>query len=148
MMKLCEPSLLHLMRSVLWNIYWLELIAVNENKKNNQIWSLARNVFLVLCWIFANRIIFLKETVLFVSFSAIIALFFFFFNCRHATDVMDTSGWKSMINSHPHLIAEAFRALATQQIPPIGPPRKRVKQSWKIFMLPTPSPACILRSQT
>lgn len=48
---------------------------------------------------------------------------------RHATDVMDTAGFKSMVNSHPHLIAEAFRALATQQIPPIGPPRKRVKQS-------------------
>ncbi|XP_046982639.1 protein roadkill [Schistocerca americana] len=47
----------------------------------------------------------------------------------HATDVMDTQGWKQMILSHPHLIAEAFRALATQQIPPIGPPRKRVKQS-------------------
>ncbi|XP_043508384.1 speckle-type POZ protein isoform X1 [Frieseomelitta varia] len=47
----------------------------------------------------------------------------------HATDVMDTAGFKSMVNSHPHLIAEAFRALATQQIPPIGPPRKRVKQS-------------------
>ncbi|XP_026676638.1 speckle-type POZ protein A isoform X1 [Diaphorina citri] len=47
----------------------------------------------------------------------------------HATEVMDTVGWKQMILSHPHLIAEAFRALATQQIPPIGPPRKRVKQS-------------------
>uniref|UniRef100_A0A0A9WJ35 Protein roadkill n=1 Tax=Lygus hesperus TaxID=30085 RepID=A0A0A9WJ35_LYGHE len=47
----------------------------------------------------------------------------------HATDVMETAGWKTMILSHPHLIAEAFRALATQQIPPIGPPRKRVKQS-------------------
>jgi len=45
----------------------------------------------------------------------------------HATDVMDTIGWKSMISSHPHLIAEAFRALATQQVPPIGPPRKRLK---------------------
>lgn len=56
----------------------------------------------------------------------------FFFFCllySHATDVMDTTGWKTMIQSHPHLIAEAFRALATQQIPPIGPPRKRVKQS-------------------
>ncbi|XP_008546874.1 speckle-type POZ protein isoform X2 [Microplitis demolitor] len=47
----------------------------------------------------------------------------------HATDVMDTQGFKTMVNTHPHLIAEAFRALATQQIPPIGPPRKRVKQS-------------------
>jgi speckle-type POZ protein len=44
----------------------------------------------------------------------------------HATDVMETAGWKSMIQSHPHLIAEAFRALATQQNPPIAPPRKRV----------------------
>ncbi|KAG8330831.1 hypothetical protein J6590_054121 [Homalodisca vitripennis] len=47
----------------------------------------------------------------------------------HATDIMETGGWRAMIHSHPHLIAEAFRALATQQIPPIGPPRKRVKQS-------------------
>ncbi|CAK1546097.1 unnamed protein product [Leptosia nina] len=54
-----------------------------------------------------------------------------FINTSHATDVMDTIGWKNMISSHPHLIAEAFRALATQQqqIPPIGPPRKRVKQA-------------------
>lgn len=47
----------------------------------------------------------------------------------HATDVMETIGFKSMITTHSHLIAEVFRALATQQIPPIGPPRKRVKQS-------------------
>lgn len=47
----------------------------------------------------------------------------------HATDVMETAGWKSMIRSHPHLLAEAFRVLATQQIPPIGPPRKRIKQN-------------------
>jgi speckle-type POZ protein len=47
----------------------------------------------------------------------------------HATDVMETCGWKSMVHSHPHLIAEAFRALATQQVPPIGPPRKRIKQN-------------------
>ncbi len=50
---------------------------------------------------------------------------------RHATDVMETAGWKSMIRSHPHLLAEAFRVLATQQIPPIGPPRKRIKQNWE-----------------
>ncbi|EDW58352.1 uncharacterized protein Dvir_GJ14385, isoform A [Drosophila virilis] len=47
----------------------------------------------------------------------------------HATDVMETTGWQNMITTHSHLIAEAFRALATQQIPPIGPPRKRVKMS-------------------
>lgn len=43
---------------------------------------------------------------------------------------METVGWKNMVTTHPHLINEAFRALATQQIPPIGPPRKRVKMSW------------------
>ncbi|XP_055324032.1 protein roadkill isoform X1 [Sitodiplosis mosellana] len=47
----------------------------------------------------------------------------------HPTDVTETLGWKNMIASHPHLIAEAYGALATQQIPPIGPPRKRVKLS-------------------
>jgi len=47
----------------------------------------------------------------------------------HATDVMETQGWKSMITRQPHLIAEAFRALATQQMPPIGPPKKRLKTS-------------------
>uniref|UniRef100_A0A4W3HUK8 Speckle type BTB/POZ protein like a n=1 Tax=Callorhinchus milii TaxID=7868 RepID=A0A4W3HUK8_CALMI len=48
---------------------------------------------------------------------------------NHATDVMETEGWKSMIHSHPHLVAEAFRALATAQCPPFGIPRKRLKQS-------------------
>ncbi|CAG2183720.1 unnamed protein product, partial [Oppiella nova] len=28
----------------------------------------------------------------------------------HATDIMETQGWKTMINRQPHLIAEAFRA--------------------------------------
>uniref|UniRef100_UPI00358DE3EC speckle-type POZ protein isoform X2 n=2 Tax=Myxine glutinosa TaxID=7769 RepID=UPI00358DE3EC len=45
----------------------------------------------------------------------------------HATDVLDTTGFKSMILSHPHLVADAFRALATAQCPPLGPPRKRLK---------------------
>lgn len=45
----------------------------------------------------------------------------------HATDVMETPGWKQMITRQPHLVAEAFKALATQQVPPIGPPRKRIK---------------------
>ncbi|XP_029702160.1 speckle-type POZ protein-like A isoform X2 [Takifugu rubripes] len=50
-------------------------------------------------------------------------------NSNHATDIMETAGWKSMIQSHPHLVAEAFRALASAQCPPFGPPRKRLKQS-------------------
>uniref|UniRef100_A0A3Q1B2U3 SPOPL protein n=1 Tax=Amphiprion ocellaris TaxID=80972 RepID=A0A3Q1B2U3_AMPOC len=47
----------------------------------------------------------------------------------HATDIMETAGWKSMIQSHPHLVAEAFRALASAQCPHFGLPRKRLKQS-------------------
>lgn len=54
-------------------------------------------------------------------------IFFHYFS--HATDVMETTGWRSMIQAHPHLIAEAFRALASQQSPPLGPPRKRIKQA-------------------
>ncbi|XP_023336912.1 speckle-type POZ protein A [Eurytemora carolleeae] len=50
-----------------------------------------------------------------------------FINTRHVTDVMETGSWKQMVGSHPHLIAEAFKALASQQIPPMGPPRKKVK---------------------
>jgi len=51
-----------------------------------------------------------------------------YINNRHATDVMDTPGWKQMVNTNPHLVAEAFRALATQQIPPMGPPRKKLNK--------------------
>ena len=50
-----------------------------------------------------------------------------FINTRHVTDVMETTGWKQMVVSHPHLIAEAFKALANLQIPPMGPPRKKMK---------------------
>lgn len=50
-------------------------------------------------------------------------------NSNHATDIMETAGWKSMIQSHPHLVAEAFRALASAQCPHFGLPRKRLKQS-------------------
>jgi speckle-type POZ protein len=34
-----------------------------------------------------------------------------------------------MVNSHSHLVADAFKALANQQSPSIGPPRKRLKPS-------------------
>lgn len=41
--------------------------------------------------------------------------------------MVETAGWKQMVATHPHLIAEAFKALASQQIPPMGPPRKKLK---------------------
>ncbi|NXB28827.1 SPOPL protein, partial [Eulacestoma nigropectus] len=50
-------------------------------------------------------------------------------NSNQATDIMETAGWKSMIHSHPHLVAEAFRALVSAQCPQFGIPRKRLKQS-------------------
>ncbi|XP_055926961.1 speckle-type POZ protein B-like isoform X2 [Argiope bruennichi] len=46
----------------------------------------------------------------------------------HASDVIETPGWKTMIETCPHLIAEVFRHLAHQQIPIMYPPRKRSKQ--------------------
>ncbi|CAB1440397.1 unnamed protein product [Pleuronectes platessa] len=47
----------------------------------------------------------------------------------HAAEVMDTSGWKSMVISQPQLVAEAYHSLASAQCPFLGPPRKRLKQS-------------------
>lgn len=55
--------------------------------------------------------------------------FFLSLPLSHASDVMETSGWKSMVASHPHLVAEAYRSLASAQCPFLGPPRKRLKQS-------------------
>jgi speckle-type POZ protein len=45
----------------------------------------------------------------------------------HASEVIETSGWKNMINLHPHLVAETFKALVNQQSPTLGPSRKRFK---------------------
>ena len=61
------------------------------------------------------------------QFSSFQATAIDFINTHHVTDVMETAGWKQMVSSNPHLIAEAFKALATQQIPPMGPPRKKLK---------------------
>jgi len=49
----------------------------------------------------------------------------------HAQDVMETEAWRELVQRHPHLLAEAFKALATQHTPPpLGmPPRKRPKSS-------------------
>ena len=39
------------------------------------------------------------------------------FIARHASEVSKTSGWKSMVKSHPYLVAEAFHSLASVQCP-------------------------------
>ncbi|XP_069473491.1 speckle-type POZ protein-like [Ambystoma mexicanum] len=44
-------------------------------------------------------------------------------------EILETTGWKSMVLSHPHLVAEVFRALSSAQCSQIGSPRKRLKPS-------------------
>lgn len=49
----------------------------------------------------------------------------------HANEVMETDGWKILVKEHPPLLEQVFKALATQQTPPIilnQPPRKRPRQ--------------------
>lgn len=49
----------------------------------------------------------------------------------HANEVMETEGWKILVKKHPQLLEEVFKALATQQTPPIilnQSPRKRPRQ--------------------
>ncbi|XP_065200076.1 speckle-type POZ protein B-like [Planococcus citri] len=45
----------------------------------------------------------------------------------HASEVIDTASWKVLIQSHPYLIAEVFRAMALQQAPSSGMAKKRLK---------------------
>ncbi|CAB3980620.1 roadkill isoform X3 [Paramuricea clavata] len=46
----------------------------------------------------------------------------------HAVAVTNSPGWKTLVSNHSHLLAEAFKVLATQQGPLMnGPPRKRLK---------------------
>ncbi|CAJ0943324.1 unnamed protein product, partial [Mesorhabditis belari] len=50
----------------------------------------------------------------------------------HANEVMQSDGWQDLVHQHSQLLAEVFKALATQQIPPIvhtQPPKKRSKQT-------------------
>ncbi|XP_059547787.1 LOW QUALITY PROTEIN: speckle-type POZ protein-like [Myotis daubentonii] len=47
----------------------------------------------------------------------------------HAEDVLETEGWQAMVGSHPHLVAEMYRSLASAQGACLGHPRKRLKPS-------------------
>lgn len=40
---------------------------------------------------------------------------------------METNGWRNMMSTHAQLVAEAYKAMASQQLPLLGPPRKRPK---------------------
>lgn len=49
---------------------------------------------------------------------------------RYSVQVMNSEGWKDLVKEHPTLLAEVFKALATQQTPPVvlaAPPKKRIK---------------------
>uniref|UniRef100_A0A8C8W2N5 BTB domain-containing protein n=1 Tax=Peromyscus maniculatus bairdii TaxID=230844 RepID=A0A8C8W2N5_PERMB len=50
------------------------------------------------------------------------------FITAHASEVSETSGWKAMVGSHPHLMAEAYHSLASAHLPFLEPPFKRLKQ--------------------
>lgn len=48
------------------------------------------------------------------------------FIISHASEVIETTSWKNLIQSHPYLVAEAYRALALQQNPSSGSSKKRL----------------------
>jgi len=43
----------------------------------------------------------------------------------HTQDVLETTGFQTMIRTHPHLLADAYRAMASLQNNIICPPRKK-----------------------
>lgn len=50
------------------------------------------------------------------------------FPSSYASEVTETPGWSVLVQRHPSLVAEAFKALATQQCV-FGHPRKKMKIS-------------------
>ncbi|XP_035293433.1 speckle-type POZ protein-like [Cricetulus griseus] len=51
------------------------------------------------------------------------------FITAHASDVSETSSWKTMMVLHPQLLAEAYSSLASTHRSLLEPPPKRLKQS-------------------
>ncbi|XP_036032686.1 speckle-type POZ protein-like [Onychomys torridus] len=51
------------------------------------------------------------------------------FITAHASEVSETQGWKAMVGSCPHLVAEAYRSLASAHLPFLEPPFKCLKPS-------------------
>ncbi|MEJ1289071.1 putative gene 10696 [Cricetulus griseus] len=51
------------------------------------------------------------------------------FITAHASKVSETSSWKAMVGSYPHLVAEAFSSLAFAHSSLLEPPSKRRRQS-------------------
>lgn len=53
--------------------------------------------------------------------------------CSYAMEIADTPGYETLVSKRRHLLSDAFKQLASQQSPPVGPPRKRLKQCWCVF---------------
>ncbi|XP_063089732.1 speckle-type POZ protein-like [Cavia porcellus] len=51
-----------------------------------------------------------------------------FINC-YVSDILETSEWKAMVVSHPHLVAEAYHSLVSMQCAFMVPPCKRMRLS-------------------
>ncbi|XP_051054990.1 speckle-type POZ protein-like [Phodopus roborovskii] len=51
------------------------------------------------------------------------------FITAHASEVSETSSWKTMVGSYPHLVAEAYSSLASAHCSSLEPPSKRLKKS-------------------
>ncbi|XP_040596827.1 speckle-type POZ protein-like isoform X1 [Mesocricetus auratus] len=51
------------------------------------------------------------------------------FITAHASEVSETSSWKTMVGSYPHLLAEAYSSLASAHCSLLETPPKRLKQS-------------------
>ncbi|XP_051054988.1 speckle-type POZ protein-like [Phodopus roborovskii] len=51
------------------------------------------------------------------------------FITAHAFEVSETSSWKTMVGSYPHLVAEAYSSLASAHCSSLKPPPKRLKPS-------------------
>ncbi|KAL6030367.1 hypothetical protein STEG23_034372 [Scotinomys teguina] len=50
------------------------------------------------------------------------------FITTHVSEVSETSSWKILISSYPHLVAEVYRSLASAPQPFLEPPLKRLKE--------------------
>lgn len=49
----------------------------------------------------------------------------------HANEIMESEGWRILVKDHSQLLQQVYKALATQQTPPIvlnQPSRKRPRQ--------------------
>ncbi|XP_051030812.1 speckle-type POZ protein-like [Phodopus roborovskii] len=51
------------------------------------------------------------------------------FITAHASEVSETSSWKTLVGSFPHLVAEAYSSLASAHCSSLEPPPKRLKQT-------------------